>query len=421
MKLTYGSNHVFAGDFITLYVCGITPYDATHLGHAATYLTYDIVNRYLQASGKKVVFAENITDIDDPLLERAKRDNVNWEDLASSQIDLFRSDMSALHILPPQYYIPVTHVIDQIAHDVQRLVDAGKTYQLDGDIYLEFQPFQELLTPFTGLSYDQALTIFSERGGDPARVGKHHPLDPLLWRARREGEPFWETVVGAGRPGWHIECTSIAISTMGQLSTSALGHDSSGHDSPGHSGNGSEISLQGGGNDLIFPHHFMSEIQSLALTGKSFAGAYSHTGMIGLDGEKMSKSKGNLVFVSRLIAEGVDPMAIRWALLDHHYSEDLMWNSELLRNADQKLERVRMALSRPLPATSESTVIALISDIARSIATDLDTPQALSLLKNWAEKHLNVAEEADGLDSTSHHDGVGALSRAMDLLLGLAL
>jgi len=394
-----------------MYVCGITPYDATHLGHASTYLTYDLINRYIQASGRKVLFAENITDIDDPLLERAIRDGVDWEELADSQIDLFRSDMTALHILPPNYYVPVTHVIDQIANDVKKLIDLGSTYSLDGDIYLESSPYVEMLTPFTGLDREQALIIFAERGGDPDRAGKRNPLDPLLWRAPRTGEPSWNTVVGEGRPGWHIECTSIALSTIAE---SVKAHSEG---APTY-----EIALQGGGNDLIFPHHFMSEIQSLALTGKSFAGAFSHTGMIGLDGEKMSKSKGNLVFVSRLLSAGVDPMAIRWALMDHHYNEDLMWSNELLVKAEEKIHIVREALSRPGLRVSEQAVASLINSLISHLADNLNTPAALAAIVQWAQNHLktNELEETAPLVD-ERHDGVGEISRAIDLLLGLAL
>jgi L-cysteine:1D-myo-inositol 2-amino-2-deoxy-alpha-D-glucopyranoside ligase len=412
LALTYGSNEALSQEVISLYVCGITPYDATHLGHAATYLTYDLINRYLQASGRAVLFAENITDIDDPLLERAIRDNVKWEDLADSQIDLFRSYMSALHILPPNHYVPVTHVIDQIALDVKKLVDKGVTYSIDGDIYLEVTPYLELLTPFTGLSYEEALKIFSERGGDPSRIGKKEALDPLLWRAHRDGEPFWESPVGRGRPGWHIECTSIALSTIslkgkGSGDASHLGH---------------EISLQGGGSDLIFPHHFMSEVQSLALTGKSFSGAYSHAGMIGLDGEKMSKSKGNLVFVSRLLQEGVEPMTIRWALLDHHYRADLMWSNSLLENAANNLHIVHEALSRPGIHTSETSVEDLINRVIKLLSQDLNTAGALSEIVNWSQHHIEVSDDQTLAPSSDlRHDGVGELSRAMDLLLGLAL
>jgi L-cysteine:1D-myo-inositol 2-amino-2-deoxy-alpha-D-glucopyranoside ligase len=395
-----------------MYVCGITPYDATHLGHASTYLTFDLVNRYLQASGKKVLFAENITDIDDPLLERALRDNVNWEELADSQIDLFRSDMSALHILPPNFYVPVTRVIDQIAQDVLKLVEKGVTYSLDGDIYLQIDDYLSLLTPFTGFTFDEALKIFSERGGDPARLGKRNPLDPLLWKAHREGDPYWESEVGKGRPGWHIECTSIALST---ISSSLIA--SGVNTSPS-----SEIALQGGGNDLVFPHHFMSEIQCIALTGHSFAGAYSHTGMIGLDGEKMSKSKGNLVFVSRLLLDGVDPMSIRWALLDHHYSEDLMWSQDLLNSADKKVRLVKEALSRPGIESSEVAVNILIQRIISHLAQNLDTPAALKEILDWAHTHLEASDIlASQPQSDTHHDGVGEVSRALDLLLGLAL
>lgn len=271
---------------ITSYVCGITPYDATHLGHAATYLTFDLIHRFIIAAGNRLHYTQNITDIDDPLLERAKRDKQNWEDLATSQIQLFREDMTELRVLPPDNYLGVVESMSKVIEHISALINTGKTYELQGDIYLDLNEVPGALANLP-ISLDDALTIFAARGGDPGRAGKRHPLDTLIWSAHRPGEPSWESPFGAGRPGWHIECVAIALDTLTGKPW-------------GKAERGTSISLQGGGSDLRFPHHYMTSVQARAITGRKFAKIYLHTGMIAWQGEKMSKSLGNLVFVSKL-------------------------------------------------------------------------------------------------------------------------
>ena len=266
----------------SMYVCGITPYDATHLGHAATYITFDLVNRYLTAMGKKVNFVENVTDIDDPLLERAHRDGVDWEDLAHSQIDLFRGDMADLHVIPPQSYIGAVEAIPLIIDSIQSLQEADTVYPVDGDLYFSVNS-DEKFGSRSHLSQEKMVEIFSERGGDPKRVGKKQPLDALVWQLQRPGEPAWPSPFGAGRPGWHIECCAIALAYLPLNDSSEF-----------------MIDIQGGGSDLLFPHHEMGAAQSRILGKRDYARIYMYAGMIGLDGEKMSKSKGNLLFVSRI-------------------------------------------------------------------------------------------------------------------------
>jgi len=373
-----------SGSTFSMYVCGITPYDATHLGHAATYLAFDLINRYQVQSGKSVSFVENITDIDDPLLERAKRDGKEWQKLADSQIDLFTSDMSALRILPPDHFIKVTDSFDLIEKFMMRLDESGYLYILDGDYYFSVTDF---LTDLP-MSIEQASEIFAERGGDPQRAGKKHPLDPVIWLSNREGEPGWSSSFGFGRPGWHVECTAIACHFI-------------------ENENDPIIDLQGGGSDLIFPHHYMCAQIVRAAYGRNFAGNYVHTGMIGLDGEKMSKSKGNLVFVSELINKGTDPVVIRWALLSGHYQSDRQWSSELLNFAFLNVEKVRTALSRAEVAASNDLIQSIIFDLANN----LDTPSSLDRLLSWADK-----SEKEGNVNQS-----GEVSRAIDALLGLTL
>ena len=302
-----------------MYVCGITPYDATHLGHAATYLTFDLINRYLRASGSEVRYVQNITDIDDPLLERAKRDGIDWTDLAHQQIDLFRSDMINLRVIPPEHYIGAVDAIPLVTAAIEELSAKHSIYPVDQDLYFKVHADAQF-GQRSHLSQENMMEIFAERGGDPKRVGKTDPLDCLVWMSQRPNEPGWPSPFGLGRPGWHIECTAIAIKYL--------------EPSPRED---ALIDIQGGGSDLIFPHHEMCAAQAQVLSGKPLAGTYVHAGMIGLDGEKMSKSKGNLVFVSKLVADGRDPMAIRWALMKNHYRTDRMWTEELLLAAESEL------------------------------------------------------------------------------------
>ena len=373
---TEASTPTAPGETATIYVCGITPYDATHLGHAATYLAFDLVQRVWLDNGHRVHSVQNITDIDDPLLERAHRDSIDWRDLAAREIQLFREDMTALRVLPPDDYIGAVEAMDEVSDGVRRLLDSGAAYRVDDpqfpDVY-----FDIAAAPKFGYEsrYDLAtmLKLSAERGGDPDRAGKRNPLDPLLWRTPREGEPSWESPVGPGRPGWHIECAVIAGNRLGPT-----------------------IDVQGGGSDLIYPHHECSAAHAEVLTGVApFARHYSHAGMISLEGEKMSKSRGNLVFVSRLLAAGVDPMAIRAALLAGHYRTDRPWSDDLLDAASSRLDRWRAAAQRSgTPASS------VVGELRSALADDLDTPTALAALDRWAsDDTLDGALVADAADA----------------------
>ncbi len=372
-----------------MYVCGITPYDATHLGHAATYLTFDLINRYLRASGAEVKYVQNITDIDDPLLERANRDGLDWKDLAHQQIDLFRGDMENLRVIPPAHYIGAVDAIPLVVDAIKDLDSLSTIYQVDTDQYFTVRADTRFGSR-SHLSQDQMISIFSERGGDPNRLGKRDPLDCLVWMSQRPNEPGWESSLGVGRPGWHIECTAIALEYL----------DPSDVDS-------TLIDIQGGGSDLIFPHHEMCAAQAHLLTGKELAASYVHTGMIGLDGEKMSKSKGNLVFVSRLVAAGTDPMAIRLALMLDHYRHDRMWSKGLLEQAENQLAQIRKALE----ASNAAPTDIVIHKIIEALSDDLNTPKALSILADWSSSTLNG--ETGG--------NASELRDALDSLLGLLL
>jgi L-cysteine:1D-myo-inositol 2-amino-2-deoxy-alpha-D-glucopyranoside ligase len=366
-------------DRATLYVCGITPYDATHLGHAATYLAFDTLGRAWRDAGLEVEYAQNATDVDDPLLERAAAPGVDWRDLAESQIELFRRDMEALRIVPPESYVAVTEEVERIAEAVAYLEQSGHGYRVatgdavegaGDDVYFDVQRATEhwTLGDESRLDRDTMLALSAERGGDPDRPGKRDPLDPLLWRAARAGEPAWETVVGRGRPGWHIECSVIAGDRLG-----------------------APISVQGGGSDLVFPHHEMSAGHTAALAHTPLANAYVHTGMIAYQGTKISKSLGNLVTVRGLLDDGADPRAIRLALLSHKYSDDWEWFDSELESAVRRLatwDAWAAVADAPVdtqtdspdtdPADTDPDPADTVSRLRDRVADDLDTPGAVA-------------------------------------------
>ncbi|MEU4161208.1 cysteine--1-D-myo-inosityl 2-amino-2-deoxy-alpha-D-glucopyranoside ligase [Actinoplanes sp. NPDC026670] len=374
----------------SMYVCGITPYDATHLGHAATMITFDLINRVWRDQGLDVRYVQNVTDIDDPLLERAQRDGEDWVVLAMRETALFREDMEALRIIPPAHYVGAVESIPSIVTHVQDLVERGAAYQLGdgtGDVY-----FDLTAAPRFGyeshLSREEMLVLSAERGGDPDRAGKRDPLDPLLWRGARDGEPVWEGAdLGPGRPGWHIECATIALNLLGDT-----------------------IDVQGGGSDLLYPHHECSAAHAEVLTGaEPFAAHYVHAGMIGLDGEKMSKSRGNLVFVSRLRADGVDPMAVRLGLLANHYRSDRDWTDDVLKAGQQRIARWREAAAAP----SGPSGAGLLGAVREALAADLDTPAALAVVDAWVDAALSGAGD--------DNEAPELLVKTVNALLGVRL
>jgi L-cysteine:1D-myo-inositol 2-amino-2-deoxy-alpha-D-glucopyranoside ligase len=366
-----------------MYVCGITPYDATHIGHAATYVAFDLLNRAWRDAGHNVQYVQNVTDVDDPLFERASATGKDWAQLAQDETELFREDMAALRVLAPENYIGAAESIPLIVELIQQLRERGHVYDVEGDLYFSVHAdprFGEV----SGLDEKQMLALFAERGGDPDRPGKKHPLDCLLWKAERAGGPAWDSSLGRGRPGWHVECSAIALHYLGE-----------------------EFDVQGGGSDLAFPHHEMSASEAqAAFDGLTFARSYVHAGMVGFEGEKMSKSKGNLVFVSKLREDGVDPMAVRLALLGHHYRSDWEWTADDLRRAQARLERWRQALA----AASEQHARQLTTVLRECLSNDLDAPAALDAVDAWAAGW----HQGDG-------SGADPVRRLLDARLGIAL
>ena len=375
-----------------MYVCGITPYDTTHLGHAATYLTFDLVYRQLLDAGHDVHYVQNVTDVDDPLFERAARDGVEWRELGNGEIDGYRTDMESLRVIPPLDFVGVIETIDEVVEMVGELLAAGKAYRIDddpdgyADIYFPIDATDDFGYQ-SGYDRAQMDEFFAERGGDPDRFGKRHPLDALLWRMERPDEPAWNAPFGRGRPGWHIECSAIARNRLG------MGFD-----------------IQGGGSDLIFPHHEYSASHAEAAAGEErFARFYMHAAMIGLDGVKMSKSLGNIVRVRDLRARGVDPTLVRVGLFDGHYRDDRSWSEEVLVKAKQRHASWRDAVAQGAGADSDT----VIGTVRERLADDLDTPGALKAIDRWAEQ-TRAGSNADP-------DAGRAVSEMLDALLGITL
>ncbi len=388
-----------AGPKATLYACGITPYDATHIGHAATFIAWDLLVRAWRDAGHQVRYVQNVTDVDDPLLERAERDHEDWRELADREIALFRGDMEALRVLPPAEYVGAVEALPVIERLTRLLADHGAVYDLDGDMYFA-RSADPSFGAVSGLDAATMMELFAERGGDPGRAGKKDPLDALVWLAARPGEPSWPSGFGSGRPGWHVECAAIATEHLGVT-----------------------FDVQAGGTDLIFPHHEMSASHArVALSGRAspgepvFARHYAHAGMVRLDGEKMSKSQGNLVFVSRLIAGGTDPMVIRLAILAHHYRQDWDWTDAGLAAAQARLDRWRAAVAAAsavpgAPATSATSGTSVLAAVRERLADDLDAPGALAAVDAWAAAVLDAPGGTDG----------PLVRDTVDALLGIAL
>ncbi|WP_239334765.1 cysteine--1-D-myo-inosityl 2-amino-2-deoxy-alpha-D-glucopyranoside ligase [Frankia sp. CiP3] len=352
-----------AGPTARMYVCGITPYDATHLGHAFTYLTYDLLARVLLDAGHDVRYVQNVTDVDDPLFERARRDSQDWREIARTQIDLFRADMTALRILPPTVYVGAVESIPLVIELIEKLRGRDATYEVDRDIYFPIRAaphFGEI----SHLSHDMMVDRAAGNGGDPARPGKRNPLDPLLWRAERPGEPAWPSPFGPGRPGWHIECAAIALAHLGE-----------------------RIDIQGGGTDLMFPHHECGVAHAEVASGvRPFARTHVHTAMVHLDGHKMSKSRGNLEFVSRLLVRGVPPAVIRIALLGHRHTAEWEWAPSLLGLARERLARWQAAIGHERGPDTRP----LLDDVRQHLADDLDAPAAVAAVDRWASAALST-------------------------------
>ena len=349
------------GPVVSMYTCGITPYDAAHLGHAATYLTYDVLQRRLRDLGHQTECVRNVTDIDDPLFERAKRDGVDWKDLGDRELASFQENMDALNLLPSFSEPRATEGIEAIHSLITVLFDKGHAYEVNGTVYFAISTWSKF-GHISNLSRDEMLVFAAERGGNPDDPQKRDALDFVLWQPSAEDEPSWPSPWGAGRPGWHIECSALAMRDL----------------------HASTIDLHGGGDDLIFPHHECEAAQSEAATGEPFSRLWMHVAMVSMDGEKMSKSLGNLVFVRDLVREW-DPSAVRLAVLSHHYRVAWEWNDSLMPNATSRLQNWRAA------GEGEGALEA----VRAVLDADLDTPAALELIDEAAARGNGVSAAAE--------------------------
>ena len=344
---------------VTMYVCGITPYDSTHVGHAATYLTYDVLQRRLRDIGHETRCVRNVTDADDDIFRKARSLDVHYLDLAAAEVARFNSDMASLGLLRCWSEPRATSAIADIRGFIGRVLDGGHAYLSDGAVYFDVETFPGF-GRLSGLGSGEMLALAAERGGNPEDPGKRQPLDFVLWQPSLRDEPSWGSRWGPGRPGWHVECSTLAVRELGET-----------------------IDLHGGGADLIFPHHECERAQSEAATGKKFVRHWMHQAMVQRDGEKMSKSLGNLVFVSDLFKE-FDPRAVRLALVSHHYRKPWEWEEEVIKRATERLERWSRSAWGSGP----------IQEVRAALDRDLDTPAAVEVIDAAAGRGQGVAEAA---------------------------
>jgi L-cysteine:1D-myo-inositol 2-amino-2-deoxy-alpha-D-glucopyranoside ligase len=348
-----------AGPVVTMYTCGITPYDATHIGHAATYVAYDVLQRRLRDLGHDTQCVRNVTDVDDDILKKARELGVDYLELGEQETARFDADMRALGMLPAFSEPRATSAIHDILGFIGMVLDQGYAYQSGGAVYFSVGSF-ERFGQMSHLSRDEMLALAAEHGGRPDDPAKRDPLDFVLWQPSAEGEPAWDSLWGPGRPGWHIECSALALRELGTT-----------------------IDLHGGGRDLVFPHHECEAAQSEAATGQPFVRHWMHTAMVKLDGTKMSKSLGNLVFVSELVKDW-DPMAVRLAILIHHYRIEWEWFDSLMPDGRDRLERWRAA------GAGDGALDA----VRAALDDDLDTPAAIAAIDEAAARGEGVSRAA---------------------------
>lgn len=354
---------------VTLYVCGVTPYDTTHIGHAHTFLIFDVLIRYLRWHGAAVRYCQNVTDVDDPLFERARRDGINWQDLAQREVERLIVDCAALNMLPPTFFPRASDEIVTMISMIERLIELGNAYVVDGNVYFRVQSDPNF-GAMARMGYAELLATANQRGNNPNDPRKQDPLDFVLWQTGNPGDPTWPSPWGLGRPGWHIECSAMATRYLGP-----------------------QIDIHGGGRDLLFPHHPCEIAQTEPVTGqRPFARFWMHAGLVWLDGEKMSKSLGNLVFARDAINEH-GAMPLRWYLLTFPYREDFHYEREGARQAAANVARLRDALRvasgsiAPLDLSSERAAF------DQALGDDLNTPLALNLLNSMVATVLTAAAE----------------------------
>jgi L-cysteine:1D-myo-inositol 2-amino-2-deoxy-alpha-D-glucopyranoside ligase len=348
------------GPVVTMYSCGITPYDAAHLGHAMVYLTFDVLQRRLLDRGHEVRLVRNVTDVDDDILRRARELGVFYLDLAAEEMARFDTTMARLGLLPVYAEPRATSAIADVLRLVDGLLQGGHAYRAGGNVYYDVRSFARF-GALSHLDETTMLALAAERGGNPGDPNKRHPLDFVLWQAAVDGEPSWESRWGPGRPGWHVECSALAMRELGPT-----------------------IDLHGGGSDLVFPHHECEIAQSEAVTGRPFVRHWLHVGMVRLGGVKMSKSLGNLVFADTLLDQ-CPAAVVRGALLAHHYRDEWDWTPSDIETAADRVDRWRRR-----PAADD----AVLDAVRARLDDDLDTPGALAVLDEAAATGRGVGSGA---------------------------
>lgn len=362
------------GPLVSMYTCGITPYDATHIGHAATFIAYDVLQRRLIDIGHEVRCVRNVTDVDDPLFAKARQLGVHYLDLAAGEEARFERDMAALNALPTFSSPRASSAIPDIRGFIGMVLERGYAYESAGSVYFDVSKFDSFGS-VSGYSREQMLAFARERGGDVDNPAKRDPLDFVLWQPSAADEPAWDAVWGAGRPGWHIECSALALRELGET-----------------------IDLHGGGSDLIFPHHECERAQSESVTGRPFVRHWMHVAMVFKDGAKMSKSLGNLEFVDAL-RRMWDPRAIRLAIVKNHYRREWEWTDGLMPAAAAQLQ-VWSSTSGPRHGTPEVSDGVLLDEVRARLDDDLDTPGAVEVIDDAARRGHDVSSAAAllGLD-----------------------
>ncbi|MDP9073525.1 MAG: cysteine--tRNA ligase [Actinomycetota bacterium] len=351
------------GPIVTMYTCGITPYDSAHLGHAATYLAYDVLQRRLRDLGHVTQCVRNVTDVDDDILRKARELGVNFLDLAAEEMARFDADMRALGLLEAFSEPRATSAIADILGFIGMVLESGHAYQAGGGVYFSVTSFGRF-GQVSHLDRATMLSLAAERGGDPDDPNKRDPLDFVLWQPSKPDEPAWESLWGQGRPGWHIECSALAMRELGTT-----------------------IDLHGGGDDLVFPHHECEAAQSEAATGEAFVRHWMHVGMVRLGGVKMSKSLGNLVFVSDLLKDW-EPDAIRLAIVGHHYRDSWDWEDRLMVDATARLKSWRAA------GSDSGTGSVVVEAVRAALDDDLDTGSAVAAIDAAAAAGTGVSGAA---------------------------
>jgi L-cysteine:1D-myo-inositol 2-amino-2-deoxy-alpha-D-glucopyranoside ligase len=350
---------------VLMYTCGITPYDATHLGHAFTFISYDVLQRRLIDMGHQVKCVRNVTDVDDPLFAKARELGVHYLDLAAGEEARFESDMTALNALPVHSTPRASSAIPDIRGFIGMVIDRGFAYESGGSVYFDVEKFPQFGS-VSHYSRETMIALARERGGNVDDPHKRNPLDFVLWHPSASDEPSWDTMWGAGRPGWHIECSALALRELGTT-----------------------IDLHGGGSDLIFPHHECERAQSEAATGQQFVKHWMHVAMVSMDGHKMSKSRGNLVFVDKLRTQH-DPMAIRLGLIEHHYRTEWEWDDGLMARNEARLAQWKSAAH----VGNSDGDSGLLAEVRSALDNDLDSPTAVQLIDAASKNGVAVGDSA---------------------------